>query len=186
MAANRWKSLDYEPPATGREEGATGRRGDGATGRGERTSVRPEGVAARERRSPAEPWSDRLSGVVAQARSAYLLRNYQAAVDLLERRLGEEPALPGGQRILGQALARLNREPEALERLRAAVGHTAEDWLARASLASLLLRSDDHGPHTPSAPVEAITHLQEALQIEPLPALRELLGAAEWCAGQDA
>ena len=178
MARNRWKSLDYEPPVH-RGDGVVGGRGDRATSPREpvRTPVVSDGG---------------LAPVVGQARGAYLLRDYPAVLDLLEPRLCEEPDLPGGQRILADALARLHREPEALERLREAVRQSPADWLARASLASLLLRSCDETirsssshPLTLSIATEAVTHLQEALAAEPRPALRELLGAAHWRAGQE-
>jgi hypothetical protein len=141
---------------------------------------------------------------VGQAIGAYLVRNYQAVVDLLEARLGEEPELPGGQRTVALALARLNQEPEAVDRLREAIDQSPGDWLARAALASLLLRSKEAAGTSPSqtgrggsgaaaacVPVrsladEAAGHLEFALAAEVRPALRELLGAARWRVGHEA
>jgi tetratricopeptide (TPR) repeat protein len=129
---------------------------------------------------------------VTQALGDYMLRSYQAVVDLLEPRLHEDPALPGGQRTLAHALARLNREPEAIAHLREAVRQSPSDWLARASLSTLLLRSQEESVTPASHQVirstapEAVAHLEAALVAEPRPAMRELLGAARWRAGQEA
>ena len=217
MATNRWKSLDYAAPSNGKSAGQAGRPPDRATSEAE--TVTDERGAPEGALGPisTDPWSGRLPGVVGQARGAYLLRNYQAVVDLLEPQLTAEPELPDGQRLLGQALARLHREPEAVERLREAGRQSLQDWLARASLASLLLSGASgvdlpigeasanprNGPdadrkvgatNNPNPPVcslqsnltEAVTSLQTALDIAPLPAVRELLGAACWRYGQAA
>jgi predicted Zn-dependent protease len=208
MAANRWNNLDFERPserggdgATQRGgEGATGRRGDGAKRRADVPDPeRPNAPGARppllsasrpKRSSPApERLNTDLPPVVTQALGAYMLRSYQAVVDLLEPRLRDDPALPGGQRTLGHALARLNREPEAIDRLREAVRQSPADWLARASLASLLLRAQDEplpSSHHSIIPSSAAAHLEAALAAAPRPALRELLGAARWRVGQEA
>jgi hypothetical protein len=135
---------------------------------------------------------------VAKARGAYLMRSYQVVVDLLEPRLQEQPELPGGQRVLAQALARLNREPAAIERLRRAARQETGDWLANASLASLLLRPSAPVSKWPpaaggsSAPVsaaaDAVGCLEAAIAAAPErahPPLRELLGAARWRDGQE-
>ncbi len=101
--------------------------------------------------------------------------------------------------MLSQALARLNREGEAIERLRQAARQEPADWLALASLASLLLRapapvgkeapSAARGASSPEFPAaEAAGHLKAALAVAPErahPPLRELLGAARWQEGQD-
>jgi tetratricopeptide (TPR) repeat protein len=213
MAGNRWKNLDFEPPSR-RGEGETGRQGEGATARtgnrgAEGGARRPEQLGPSKgavSRAP-ECLNADLPPEVTQAVGAYLLRNYSAVVALLEARLEDEPALPGGQRTLGLALARLNRAPEAVDRLRAAVRQCPSDWLARASLASLLLRSDGEetvpprhrgaadedvttrssGPQAKrSSAAESAEHLQAALGAAPRPALRELLGAARWRLGQEA
>jgi len=202
MAANRWKSLDYERPAGGRDSKAGSCEAEAAVGDSRPAAPRLQLAP------PADPWREPLVGVVAQARGAYLIRNYSVAVDLLEPRLREQPDLEGGQRILGLALGRLHHELESMERLRESVRQSQEDWLARAALASLLLRGDharlavagyrpgipssgscgapDGSPHAPTGVLEAITLLREALSIALLPAVSELLGAARWRAGQDA
>jgi hypothetical protein len=127
----------------------------------------------------------------------------------LEPRLREAPNLAGGHRILGLALARLQREPDAAEQLRVAVRQSGQDWLSQAALASLLLRGDpvppppargshsdlrslpswaaaDADPDTHTSATEAIALLREALAVVPSPAVNELLGAARWRVGQDA
>jgi tetratricopeptide (TPR) repeat protein len=184
MAANRWKSLDFEPRRTEPQDGEKRGREDGRPGDLTRTSARPAELAGEASRLAWDPWAGPVTGIVAQARSAYLLRNYQAAVDLLEPQLSEKPALPGGQRLLGQALARVMRRPEAVEHLREAVRQDAADWLARASLSSLLLRDDR--ALSPPGWIEAVTHLEDILRNRPLPAVRELLGGAQWWGGQAA
>ncbi len=125
--------------------------------------------------------------VVAQAQGAYWLRNYQTAADLLEPLLTEAPERPGARRVLGQALARLNREEEALRCLSGAVCREPDDWLARASLASLMLRRGE--PAAGSTAGDAVAHLTRAQVSAPAgaaTAMHELLGAAEWRAGQEA
>src|SRR3954447_2398438 len=120
MATNRWKNLDYAAPSKSTSVGQVGRPPDRATG-GAETVTDERGAAEKAiGLTPTDPWSGSLPGVVGQAKGAYLLRNYQIVVDLLEPQLAAETNLPGGQRLLGQALARLHREPEAVERLREA------------------------------------------------------------------
>src|SRR5205085_2562578 len=111
---------------------------------------------------------------VVQAQSAHVLRNYPLVVELLEPRLHECPELPGGQRTLGFALARLNREEEARVRLREAARQSPADWAARTALASLLLRvnTDLDAPLLPpdassSPTAEAVTHLEAAVTQSP-------------------
>jgi hypothetical protein len=185
MAGNRWINLDFDQPRL-RESADP-----------ESAGVPPASTCGQDARAPrrsteapASAPSDSLPPVVLQAQGAYLLRNYQAAIDLLERPLQVVPVLEGGQRVLGQSLARLNREPAAIERLREAVRHSATDWLARASLASLVLRSPIP-PSEAGAPgeVSAESLLEAAVPLAPARAqgqIRELLGAARWCAGQEA
>jgi hypothetical protein len=199
MAANRWNNLDFERPPARRDDEAAGGRGDR-----DRSAATPGGRQG----DPTQPVEVRtpehlntqtpeylnivLPPVVTQALGAYMLRSYQAVVDLLEPRLRDDPELPHGQRTIAHALARLNREPEAIDRLREAIRQSPSDWLARASLASLLLRSQDEsltpsGHHVIRSSVpEAATHLEAALATAPRPALRELLGAARWWAGHEA
>src|SRR4051794_24224632 len=111
MATNRWKNLDYATPSSGKSAGQVARSPDRETGGAETVTDERRAAESAIGLIPTDPWSGRLPGVVGQARGAYLLRNYQATVDLLEPQLTAEPDLPGGQRLLGQALARLHREP---------------------------------------------------------------------------
>jgi tetratricopeptide (TPR) repeat protein len=180
MTTNRWDSLDFEPHPR------SGSRKDGGTGKRERGSTGPD---------PQQPTPDSspLPPEVVQAQSAYVLRNYPLVIELLEPRLLDFPGLPGGQRTLGFALARLNREEEARERLREAARQSSADWAARASLASLLLRIHSEANFPPplraassSPAAEAVAHLEEAVAQGPPPAARELLGAAHWSCGRDA
>jgi tetratricopeptide (TPR) repeat protein len=184
MAGNRWENLDFDRPR--RPEGLPADAplaARSAADRDARASPTPcahEGTLS----GPAACREEQLPVVVVQAQGAYLLRNYQAAVDHLDAPLRQDPELAGGQRLMGLALARLNREAEAVDRLQQAVAQSASDWLARASLSSLLLRTPSLA--TDRRPVVAL--LEEAVTAAPRSsraAVRELLGAAHWRSSQE-
>jgi hypothetical protein len=190
MAGNRWENLDFEPPRSAKGASAPVPLSGTEAASHDEAAADPHGLAeppppSNSAIAPAEV----LCPVVLQAQGAYFLRDYQAAVDHLEGPLLRDACLAGGQRLLGQALARLNREPEAVERLAEAVRQSGSDWLARSSLASLLLRSP--APPSSALPPEAGSAgrlLVEALGHAPemsRPAVRELLGAAYWQEGQE-
>jgi hypothetical protein len=134
MAGNRWDNLDFDPPSSERGRAATSRRG----GPHETTADLPD-----DRKGAESATVPPVPSSVMQAQNAYAVRNYQMVIDLLESRLESQPDLAGGQRVLAQALARLNREEAAAVRLREAVRQSTNDWLARASLASLLLGASE-------------------------------------------
>lgn len=203
MPGNRWNNLDFMPPVRRPGGAEKGRRGGEPRGTAEPSGG---GIPIPVPRAAVEASHAAVTALlppeVAQARSAYLLRNYAMVVELLEPRLQEDPELPGGQRLLGQALARLNRPVEAAERLREAIQQAPVDGLARASLASLLLCSRSECLSASALPFlstsltssltsEAVTQLEAALA-EPASApvarsaLHELLGAARWACGQEA
>jgi tetratricopeptide (TPR) repeat protein len=197
MAGNRWNHLDFEPRRRNAEAGAADRRAPRESPEANDTTPdRPRhgqwpGVPSPSAVSAAESL-DVLPPVVVQAWGAYLLGNFPAVLDLLEPRLREQPDLAGGQRVLAGALARLNREEEAIEHLREAVCRAPQDWLARASLASLLLRAEDGiaalGPKVSPAS-DAAAHLEAAMATASeasRPVVQELLGAARWREGQTA
>jgi hypothetical protein len=150
----------------------------------DRTPVQTESTRAPDSTLQAAVDGELTAPVVTQARGIYVLRNYQAVVGLLEPQMVTRPDLAGGQRVLALALAWLDRREEAVERLGEAVRQSRSDWLARASLASLLLGSPDAALRP-----DPVALLDEALATAPpasQPAVRELLGAARWRTGQEA
>jgi tetratricopeptide (TPR) repeat protein len=173
MARHRWDNLDFDPPSREPSNRSASQRV--AESAGDVLLDRPL-----DHHAPAAP----LALCVIQAQSAYALRNYPLAVELLEARLGQEPDLPGGQRVMGLALARLRRDDEAIARLQEAVQQSEGDWLARTALASLLLGV----PEQAGLP-SPVALLGDALGTAPSAqraSMRELLGAAYWRAGQAA
>src|SRR6476620_745863 len=109
MAGNRWDNLDFEPPSRGRHDAVQSDVGD-------RPPVQTGSTSAPDSPLHATQEGELVAPVVTQARGVYVLRNYQAVVDLLEPQLATRPDLAGGQRVLAHALAQLDRKEEAIER----------------------------------------------------------------------
>src|SRR5215212_2902789 len=116
MAGNRWNNLDFNPPGCAENAPAAGPLSPpGGAASGPAPADPGSKVGANHLRREADHEDPVAAAMVRQAQGAYFLRNYQVVVDHLEEPLRLNPGLTGGQRLLGQALARLNREAEAIQ-----------------------------------------------------------------------
>jgi Flp pilus assembly protein TadD len=153
-----------------------------------RTSTPPTGA---ERRGQGLA-SDTTNELIHQSSAAYQRGDFSAALDMLGRAVATNPGDVVAQNNLGQVLVRLNRVPEALPHLGAAVKGAPDEWSYRFNLARAEGLAGDWGGAVESYqqadqlfPNDHVTlfNLAEALQkanrpSDALPVLERVVAAA--------
>jgi Flp pilus assembly protein TadD/ribosomal protein L40E len=115
-------------------------------------------VTGAERRGPGLA-ADTTNELIHQSSAAYQRGDFNAALDMLGRAVAANPGDVVAQNNLGQVLVRLNRVPEALPHLAAAVKDAPDEWSYRFNLARAQGLAGDWG--------SAVESYQQADQLFP-------------------